>query len=35
MKHGVGKKAHALAKARAEIDARAIDAHKLDKDNKE
>ncbi len=34
IKHGVGKKAHKLAKARADKDARAVDAHKLTDENK-
>ena len=29
--HGVSKSKHKLAKARAEIEAREVDAHKLDK----
>ena len=33
-KHGIGKKAHKLATARAEKDARKVDAHKLDKEKK-
>jgi hypothetical protein len=32
-KHGVAKSAHKLAKARAEIEAREVDARKLDKDD--
>ena len=31
--HGVAKSAHKLAKARAEIEAREVDARKLDKDD--
>ena len=30
--HGVSKSKHKLAKARAEIETREVDAHKLDKD---
>lgn len=32
-KHGTSKSAHNLAKARAEIEARGVDAHRLDKDD--
>ncbi|HEY0282070.1 MAG TPA: DUF4169 family protein [Rhizomicrobium sp.] len=31
--HGVSKSAHKLAKTRAKIEARDVDAHKLDKDD--
>ncbi len=33
IKHGVAKPVRALAKARAEKDAKTVDAHKLDNDN--